>query len=80
MASVSRLGEATEPGIQMISPDDNGRLQLAACNHLVEGKPEPVTVAEPNQQMRGRQALERGCAGAPCRASDAGERHRASIP
>ncbi len=58
MASVSRLGEATEPESRWSRPITIGRLQLAPRHHLVEGEAEPVPVAQPHPADARRQALE----------------------
>ena len=42
MPSVSRLGEATEPRVEVVAPDDDRRLQLAAGHQLVERRPGPA--------------------------------------
>src|SRR5438045_716640 len=41
----------------MIAPDYDRRLDLAARDHLVERKPEPMAVAEPDPADARRQAL-----------------------
>ena len=58
IASVSRLGLATEPEFEMIAPDHDRRLQLALRHHLVEREAEAMAVAEPDPADARRQALE----------------------
>ena len=58
IASVSRLGLATEPRIQMVAADHDRRLQFARRHHLVEGQAEPVALPEPDPADPRRQALE----------------------
>src|SRR5947209_3848243 len=45
-------------GVEMIAPDHDRRLHLAARNHLVERKPEPVAIAEAYPADARGQALE----------------------
>ena len=49
MASVSRLGEATEPGVEVVAADDDGGLDASRADQLVEDQAHlrPLAVAEP---------------------------------
>src|SRR5690606_27180158 len=46
-------------GVEMIATDHDRRRELPGANHLVEGEPRPVTLAEPEPADARRQALER---------------------
>ena len=52
------VGRGDGAGIEMVAADHDRRLHLARRHHLVEGKAEPVPVAEPYPADARRQALE----------------------
>ena len=59
MPSVSRLGEATEPAVEVVAADHDGRADLAGGDELVEAQAGlgALAVAEPADARR--QPLER---------------------
>ena len=57
--SVSRLGLATLPEVEVVAPDHDRRLELPRRHHLVERQPEPVTVAQSHPADAGGKPLER---------------------
>src|SRR5207248_8068173 len=61
-AVAHRLGLAVRArhraGIEMVAPDDERRLELAACHHLVECQSGPMSLAEPEPADARRQSLE----------------------
>ena len=58
IASVSRLGLATEPGVEVVAADHDGRLELALRHHLVEREAQPVAILHAHPADARRQALE----------------------
>ena len=58
IASVSRCGEATEPGVEVVAADHDRRPQLARGDHLVEAQPGEVALAVAEPADPRRQALE----------------------
>ena len=63
IASVSRYGEATEPGVEVIAADHDGRRDAAGADELVDREARPGTVAVAEPADPGRQALERDLLG-----------------
>ena len=59
MASVSRLGEATDPESRWSRPMTTGAFNSPLRDHLVERQPEPVSVPESHPADARRQSLER---------------------
>ena len=72
MASVSRLGLATEPESRWSRPMTTGPASSPVFDHLVEGKTEPVTLAQAYPADARRQPLELDPSPAPYQASYAG--------
>ena len=58
IASVSRLGDATEPRVEVVAADDDGRLDLARAHQLVERQPRLVALAVAEPADARRQPLE----------------------
>ena len=52
------VGARDGAGIEVVSSDDDRRLELPARDHLIEGEPEPLPVAEAHPADACRQALE----------------------
>src|ERR1700754_1471145 len=58
MASVSRVGLATEPESRWSRPITTGRLHFTVAAHLVKGEAQPVTLAQADPADARRQSLE----------------------
>src|SRR3546814_6608095 len=53
------IGAGDRAAVEVVAADDDWRLQLASCHHLVEGEAEPVALAEAHPADPRREALER---------------------